>query len=252
MKNKVLIIGDGCLDVFRYGRCDRLCPEAPVPVLIPTKTTYNGGMAINVFENIKALGIKCDIVTNDIRPTKTRYIDEVSDQLILRVDENDKIKPISKKELNLIKFNTYIAIVISDYNKGFLSESDIKYICNENSLVFMDTKKELDDWCLNVKIIKINENEFNKNKKYLIDKYKNDLIVTKGKHGSILNHNEEFLIENIHDTRDLSGAGDTFFAALVADYIKNNDICRAIRFANKCASWVVTQKGVVVVDINKI
>ena len=35
-------------------------------------------------------------------------------------------------------------------------------------------------------------------------------------------------------------------AEAVADYIKNNDIRKAIKFANKCAAWVVTQKGVVV------
>jgi bifunctional ADP-heptose synthase (sugar kinase/adenylyltransferase) len=50
---KVLIIGDGCSDVFRYGTCDRISPEAPVPVMKPTRTTGNGGMAINVYENLK-------------------------------------------------------------------------------------------------------------------------------------------------------------------------------------------------------
>jgi bifunctional ADP-heptose synthase (sugar kinase/adenylyltransferase) len=30
---KVLVIGDSCTDVFRYGNCDRLCPEAPVQYL---------------------------------------------------------------------------------------------------------------------------------------------------------------------------------------------------------------------------
>lgn len=31
-KIKVLVIGDGCLDIFRYGKCERLSPEAPVPI----------------------------------------------------------------------------------------------------------------------------------------------------------------------------------------------------------------------------
>jgi len=30
---KFLVIGDSCTDRFVYGSCDRLCPEAPVPVL---------------------------------------------------------------------------------------------------------------------------------------------------------------------------------------------------------------------------
>ena len=30
---KVLLIGDHCLDVYHYGVCERLSPEAPVPIL---------------------------------------------------------------------------------------------------------------------------------------------------------------------------------------------------------------------------
>ena len=63
---------------------------------------------------------------------------------------------------------------------------------------------------------------------------------------------EEFPIVEEHDVRDLSGAGDTFLAALVAKFLENLDIRAGISFANKCSSWVVTQKGVVVVDLNKI
>jgi len=82
---KVLVIGDSCEDVFRYGICDKLSPEAPVPIFLPLRTTGNGGMAINVYENLKALGVHCDIFTNDIRPVKMRYVDEVSNQMLLRV-----------------------------------------------------------------------------------------------------------------------------------------------------------------------
>ena len=34
-KTKVLVIGDGCKDVFQYGKCERLSPEAPVPIVEP-------------------------------------------------------------------------------------------------------------------------------------------------------------------------------------------------------------------------
>ena len=46
---KILVIGDSCIDEFIYGKSDRLCPEAPVPIFIPTKIISNGGMALNVF-----------------------------------------------------------------------------------------------------------------------------------------------------------------------------------------------------------
>jgi bifunctional ADP-heptose synthase (sugar kinase/adenylyltransferase) len=249
---KVLVIGDGCSDVFRYGKCERLSPEAPVPIFNPSRTIGNGGMAINVYENLKALGIECDIMTNDIRPVKTRYVDEVSNQMLLRVDEKDHIAPITQKDLDFFDFNNYDAIIVSDYNKGYLTKDDVKYIAEKHPLTFMDSKKELGFWCEDIKFIKINDKEFKINEDYLRNYYTGNLIVTKGKEGATLNYNSHFNIEDEHDVRDLSGAGDTFLAALVADFIKNYDICAAIKFANKCSAWVVTQKGVVVVDLNKV
>lgn len=250
---KVLVIGDSCQDIFIYGKCERLSPEAPVPVLNPSDTIGSGGMTINVFENLKALGVKCDIITNDVRPVKTRYVDEVSNQMLLRVDEDDTIRPISSDILNDINYYGYDAIIISDYNKGFLSERVIQIISEKHPLVFMDTKKRIGDWANKVRVIKINDKEYLENEEYLnlfTNSY--DLVVTRGKHGAILNNTFSYDIENKHEVRDLSGAGDTFLASLVADYINNNDICKSIQFANKCAAWVVSQKGVAIVNPEKI
>jgi D-beta-D-heptose 7-phosphate kinase/D-beta-D-heptose 1-phosphate adenosyltransferase len=255
---KVLVIGDGCKDVFQYGKCDRLSPEAPVPVFKPTKTTSNGGMAVNVYNNLKALDIDCDIITYS-GTTKTRYVDEVSNQMLLRIDENDIIKPLNIEDVYNIKFSNYSAIVISDYNKGLLSEEAINFISRQHKLVFVDTKKKIGRWALDVKYLKINEKEFKQNLNFLIGEITNDIVVTLGKTGAVLFHNNDgvveekfFPIENEHNIRDLSGAGDTFLAGLVADYLNNSDISSAIKFANRCASWVVTQKGVVSVDKTKI
>jgi sugar/nucleoside kinase (ribokinase family) len=109
------------------------------------------------------------------------------------------------------------------------------------------------DWCDDIKFIKINDKESHENWEYLHYEYKNDVIVTLGKHGSVLNYGPKFPIEDEHPVRDLSGAGDTFLAGLVAGYLQNNnDINEAIKFANKCAAWVVTQRGVTIVDPTKI
>jgi len=245
---KILIIGDSCLDMFRYGICERLSPEAPVPIFKPTTTKQNGGMCVNVIDNVKALGITCDIITNDIRPVKIRYVDEVSNQILIRIDENDNVEPLSKEILEKIDFNKYNAVIISDYNKGFLSENDIKYISENHSLTFLDTKKKLGTWVENIKFIKINNKEFKENGDWLADNYKYDIIVTHGKNGAQLNQIDHFHIVDEHQVRDLSGAGDTFLAALVVKYLEKNNINEAINFANKCASWVVTQKGVVAVN----
>jgi len=258
-KTRVLVIGDGCKDVFQYGNCKRLSPEAPVPVFLPMKRKENGGMAVNVYNNLRALGVECDIIT-DSGATKTRYVDEVSNQMLLRVDENDEVDEITIDELEAINLSQYDAIVISDYNKGFLDIEDIGYLADNHPLVFMDTKKKLGTWAKDIKFIKINQKEYDEN---VPDDYQfefaGDIILTKGKDGAELLSDddnlvrvEEFKIEEEHPVRDLSGAGDTFLAALVAKYLEENNIREAIQFANKCAAWVVTQKGVVVVDLTKV
>lgn len=253
-KINVLVIGDGCKDVFRYGNCDRLSPEAPVPVFTPTRINKNGGMAVNVYNNLIALGIdcdiNCDIITNS-GITKTRYVDEMSNQMLLRIDENDVVEGIEYSKLLTIDYDKYDAVVISDYNKGFLSEDDIQYIAGKRPITFLDTKKKIGDWAQDIKFIKINEKEYVENSDWLTRYYKGELIVTSGKDGA-RHWQKIYPITNEHEVRDLSGAGDTFLAALVVDYIKNVDICSAIKFANKCAAWVVTQKGVVTINLNKI
>ena len=63
---KVLLLGDSCEDEYIYGNCDRLSPEAPIPVFNPSKTITNQGMAGNVVENLRALGVrKTELITNN-------------------------------------------------------------------------------------------------------------------------------------------------------------------------------------------
>lgn len=248
---KILVIGDECKDIFQYGTCDRICPEAPVPVFKPTRTKFSYGMAYNVKMNLDALGADCDIISSKTNPTKTRYIDEITNQMLLRVDINDEVENIINKDLLAIDYGKYDAIVISDYDKGFLTEDDIEHIANNNPLTFLDTKKLIGDWAKNICFIKINKKEYDNNSSYLDLNYDNNLIITLGNNGA--KHQDIFFpIENNHPILDLSGAGDTFLAGFVADYLINVDISSAINFANKCASWVVTQKGVVIVDLEKI
>ena len=253
---KALVIGETCIDIFRYGKCEKMCPEAPVPVFTLThEMNNNGGMARNVYRNLLNLGLDCGFITYRayLIPKKIRYIDEVSNQMLLRVDENDSVERIRTEQLNSIKFDEWDAMVISDYDKGFLTEDDIEFISLNHPLVFLDTKKELGFWCEDIKFIKLNEKEFYRNERYLTEDYSHNVIVTMGREGAWYQNKNIFIkpLERV-EVRDVAGAGDTFLAAFVADYIKNADICNAIQFANKCASYVVTQRGVVAVDITKI
>jgi len=240
---KILVIGDSCEDVFVYGKCDRMCPEAPVPILIPYKSKKTGGMASNVYNNVKSLGVDTDIITNKNKITKTRYIDESSNQIILRVD-SEKYGYDRVKGLDLIDFEYYDAIIISDYDKGFLTKEDIKLICDNHEYVFIDTKKIIDINFENCKFIKINEHEYNNNLRYgnYLEKITDKLIITLGSKGS-KHKNKIYPVEKV-EIKDMVGAGDTFISSFTYKFILTNNIKESIRFANECATIVVQQKGV--------
>lgn len=251
-QQKILVVGDACIDEFIYGKCTRLCPDAPVPVFIPSNKIQNGGMAKNVQQNIISLGFDCDILCQDHLIHKTRYVDEKTNHTFIRVDSGENgIQRIDPSFLSTAYLNKYRAIIISDYNKGFLVEEDIRFICNNHNLVFIDTKKHIGEYCKNASYIKINEIEYNLSK-HILDNgdYDDNLIVTLGDKGCRFK-NKIYPVNKV-EVKDMSGAGDTFMSALVCSFLKNKDILKSITHANKCASIVVQKKGVVVIEKNSL
>jgi bifunctional ADP-heptose synthase (sugar kinase/adenylyltransferase) len=247
---KILVIGESCKDIFVYGECDRICPEAPVPVFIPVAKSENAGMAMNVKNNILSLGCKGEIITNTNweEVKKCRYIDERTNQMFLRVDENDKIVAVCDDKLKSFietNINDYDAVVISDYCKGFFEPEFIEQICELHDTVFLDTKKLLGAWCKKAKFIKINEVEYNRTKHLVDEEIRNKLIITRGSRGCWY-QDEIFEVPRV-EIKDVSGAGDTFIAALAVSYIKDRDIRTAIKFANDKATKVVQHRGVSIV-----
>ena len=124
---KIQVIGESCQDVFVYCDAIRLAPDLPVPVLTEKRVEKNPGMAANVYRNILSYVNDCSIVTNKNweKTTKTRYVHEDSNHLFLRVDSPHEVGVLDTSSLEL---NSEI-LVISDYNKGFLSESVIEELC---------------------------------------------------------------------------------------------------------------------------
>ena len=244
---RVLVIGDSCKDVHVYGECDRMCPDAPVPVFIPRTTKVNRGMAGNVYENLVSLGAECTLVTNQNEITKTRYVEQKTNHMFVRIDSGEE-KIEKSNNLHLIDFEYYHAVVISDYNKGFLTEKDIQYIGDHHQTVFLDTKKLLGDWAKSAKFIKINEIEYNKTKHLIEDKtwFKEKVIITIGSRGCLY-RDKVFPVQKV-EIKDLSGAGDSFLAGLAFNYVKNKNINDSIVFANECATTVVQQQGVNVIN----
>jgi bifunctional ADP-heptose synthase (sugar kinase/adenylyltransferase) len=240
---QVLVIGESCRDLFVYCNTLRLCPDVPVPVLNVQNQTENGGMAKNVQRNIESYIPGCDLITNSdwYNITKTRYIHDASNHMFFRVDTPHIIPRINMEDITF----DYDLVVVSDYNKGFLLKEDIALICNSHPNVFLDTKKVLGPWANNAAYIKINDYEYQNSRPYITPKLANKIIHTTGANGC--EFGDKLYPVNVVDVKDTSGAGDSFMAALVVEYCRSADIEESIKFANKCASEVVKQKGVSVI-----
>lgn len=151
---KVLVIGDLMLDVYLKGISTRLSPEAPVPVVdIKDRKSFLGGAA-NTVCNLKALGANvtfCTVIGADAEGNEAVSLLEtidVADYSILRTSERKTIaktrvmsgkhvvtrfdqgscevldEDIEKELIQLITahYNSCDAILLSDYDKGIITE----------------------------------------------------------------------------------------------------------------------------------
>ena len=230
---KVLLIGDSCTDVYVYGDVKRLNPEAPVPIFEPKREQTSQGMAWNVFNNLNAFGVDVDMVTNEETITKTRYIHEASNQQILRVDEEGGVKKLELEFTN-DGMGDYDALVISDYNKGFITQEKLFELVDWfDGPVFIDTKKRnVPEGCY----VKVNDIEYEN-----LESKTNNLIITKGGEGAEY-QGKLYPAEKVK-VFDVVGAGDTFLAALTYGYLKYGSIEEAIPLANKAAAIAVSHRG---------
>ena len=243
---KVLLLGDSCEDEYIYGRCTRLSPEAPVPILDYAKLQTKSGMAGNVCLNLQSFGLDITFLTNPEKIVKTRFIDEKSNQQILRVDNETRVKPL----LVPVATNSFDAVVISDYNKGYLpTEKIFEIVESATCPVFIDSKKTVlpnKENCF----VKINDVEY---EKLQHDCYIDNLIVTKGSQGCV--YKQTLYPAEKVNVYDVVGAGDTFLSALVYGYITTNNIDESLMMGNRAAAIAVQQPGTYILteeDVQKI
>ena len=242
----ITIIGELCRDVFKYGNVTRLCPEAPVPVLTDVYKEMNWGMAGNVQENLLAhnpdLNINLIHQKNTIR--KIRYLDDKTNHMFLRVDEGeDEIDKLVLTPEKVEDITNSDLVIVSDYNKGFLTEEVLIQIGKLSKLSIIDTKKTIsEDLIDSFTFIKLNEHEYQRNKN-ISDKNKDKFIITLGMNGA--KHNDTiYPSPSPKQTIDVSGAGDTFTAFFSLKYFETKNISESITFANQMASIVVSKRGV--------
>lgn len=240
---RVLLIGETCEDIYMYGDIQRLNPEAPVPVVKYSHTETFSGMSSNVKKNLESFGIFVNHITNKEKIKKTRVIHKDSGYHLIRIDEDVEVTPIRAAEVRsaFLHYN-YDAIVVSDYNKGFITTDDLKVLCKSfDGPVFIDTKKR-DLFTEKNAIFKINGREFNNLTSKPDDK---NLIVTLGDEGACY-MGMVYQAQKVN-VFDVVGAGDTFLAALVYAYFNEpdpeNKIITAVQYANVASSIAVQHQG---------
>lgn len=235
---RILLLGDNCIDVYQYGTVDRISPEAPVPIFKYSHKEQRSGMAGNVNNNLKALGCSVNYLHTETS-MKTRLIDSRSKQQMIRIDDDVTATPITF-ETDIP--NIYDAVVISDYNKGTITyelmEEVIRWSNHSTKIpVFIDTKKT-DLARLQGAWVKINELEYSKIKSEC-----SGLIVTRGDKGAIIPHHEIKLDAPRVEVVDVTGAGDTFLAALAYKWLETGSINAALFFAVQASSITVQHIG---------
>lgn len=203
-------------------------------------------MAGNVVENLRALGVrKTELITNNEQIIKTRYVETKSNQMLLRVDGNDKVS--NTFDYRKVDFDSYDAVIVADYDKGYLTYDNIKEIGENSKISFIDTKKTIGsgDYFKDYTFVKMNEVEWENcvEKGAVYSEWKDKLIVTMSERGCMYNE-KRYPVDNSIEVRDLSGAGDTWMASFVYEYIQSNDMDKSIQLANDNATLVVQKRGV--------
>ena len=233
-----------CDDIFVYGETKRLSPEAPVPVFNPIHTETNRGMAGNVVENLMALDktLTINFIHQNSPITKTRYVDDKSNHMFMRVDVENEIDELVMTEDVIRTITDSDAVIVSDYHKGFLSEKTVNEICYYSKFSVTDTKKLIGTLSLSCfDFVKLNEVEFNSHT--INDHFLDKIIITLGSKGA-KHKGVVYPSPDPKETIDVSGAGDTFTASFTLKYLETNDVYESIIFANKMSSIVVSKRGV--------
>jgi len=235
---RILVIGDGCIDEYRYGEIRRVNPESTAPLLNFEDSEEKLGMAFNVAKNLRSFGAVVELLVPTEMSRKIRYIDRRTGEHLLRVDHDVQAQPclIGSKYM-------FDAIVISDYNKGFVTNEGIQKLRKRfKGPIYMDTKKKnLADFP--GIYIKINQRELYESTSIPDPEH---LIVTYGSKGC--GYKDSLYPAKMIEVVDVCGAGDVFLAAMVFKHMETGDMGIALPFANEKAAISCQSIGAVCVS----
>lgn len=254
---RALIIGDTIIDEYVFGHATRLCPEGPVPVIVPERTETRGGGARLVANQLEALvGADNVMYLSGSQSKKKRIF--ADNRLICRLDEDSYAVDEDFETFVLGYLPKFDMLVISDYGKGAFTAGSANEILNTAKVpVLVDAKNNF-EWYGDAFAVFPNEHEVITHY-YGIQIHGQPKIIQKlGPRGCSVN-NQMVPLDKEHDVRDVTGAGDVFLAAFAAMMLQEMslgdapdqvDLLACARFANLVAARSVEFVGTkVVTDI---
>jgi D-beta-D-heptose 7-phosphate kinase/D-beta-D-heptose 1-phosphate adenosyltransferase len=305
-KVKVLVVGDVMLDRYWWGSVNRISPEAPVPVVHLKETSLVAGGAANVAVNIAGLTAKPYLVgvigddeeaalfpdllntskisadyliklPNHQTTVKTRVV--AHSQQVVRIDQESKLNLNTLEEDNIWeKIRALIEevdlILLSDYNKGFLTENLLKRLITtaveNNKFVLVDPKGKNYNKYKGATILTPNLREIAEacgleevepdlieraGKQLLKNLSLRALLITQGEEGmTILEKNKKsiHLTARARKVYDVTGAGDTVIATLAVAVGAGLSLAESSNAANIAAGIVVEQVGTSTITFDKL
>lgn len=293
-KHTILVVGDVMLDKYVHGSVSRISPEAPIPVLKINKNVSKLGGAANVAKNLADLGAKVilsSVINNDAAGIELMNIlDEngIESSMIVDVTRPTTIKTrfmsdghhllrIDDESTNAISYTTATKIVddikslvagvdiviLSDYNKGVLSEDVIDKIISaaQGKIIIVDPKKSTFHPYYGCTILTPNEKELfwatgvtdmaDAAKKALEQSGADSILLTRSEKGMALftKDKEPFVIPALaKSVVDVCGAGDTVIATLAACLAAGETLEESAVTANQAAAIVVGKIGTATVS----
>jgi D-beta-D-heptose 7-phosphate kinase/D-beta-D-heptose 1-phosphate adenosyltransferase len=303
---RVLVVGDAILDEYLLGDCSRISPEAPVPVLKVSGARRVLGGAANTAANIVSLGGRAtlialvgvdeggatmkrcaadagvDLVAVDhglATLRKTRVVGQ--HQQIVRLDYEDIQKHGPGVETAILEqVNASIddcdIVVISDYAKGFVSQSLAQAIiarAHDRGLqVVVDPRPQnkecyrgcdyvTPNWKESRALLGLPDAEPSRDTidavaRTLAADLGANVVLTLGAHGILFQSrkgDEHFALPTLaREVFDVSGAGDTVVAAFALACASGAGHETAVTLANRAASVVVGKFGTATVTPEEI
>lgn len=248
---RALVVGDAIIDLYVFGRVERICPEGPVPVLVADKLESRRGGAAHVMEQLDALCMPSVISFGSPASTKTRYM--VGSHLLLRVDA-DNVPTMGEEQraralLNALGEFKFDVIVLSDYAKGWLSSQMCQFLvrlgAEKGIPVVVDPKGA--DWSKYVGCDWICPNETEMLLNY--DSWSGLTLHKRGARGLRLIYPDKEQLDippAAHHVFDVTGAGDVVVAVFAAALAAGATDVQAATLANLAGGWSVGEVGTVV------